>query len=50
MTESKILVVALLLVIIFLGLAVFLFFLENRLTRLEKKLKEAEKADKSKKA
>ncbi len=40
--ESKILVVALLLVIILLGLAVFLFFIEKKISRLESKLREIE--------
>lgn len=40
--ESKILVVALLLVIIFLGLAVFMFFIEKKISRLEKRVSDIE--------
>ncbi len=42
MSETKILVVALLLVIIFLGIAAFLFYLEKRIDASEKKIKEME--------
>ncbi len=43
MSETKILVVALLLVIIFLGMAAFLFYLEKRIAASEKKIRELEK-------
>ncbi len=42
MGETKIMLVALLLVIIFLGIATFLFYLEKRINKAEKKLKELE--------
>lgn len=43
MGETKILVVALLLVIIFLGIAAFLLYLEKRISASEKQLKKLEK-------
>ncbi len=39
MGETKIMLVALLLVIIFLGIAAFMFFLEKRISRAERLLK-----------
>ncbi len=42
MTEGKIMVVALLLVIIFLGITAFLFYLEKRIRVSETKLKKLE--------
>lgn len=49
MSETKILVVALLLVIIFLGMAAFLFYLEKRIAASEKKIRELEKNPKKEK-
>lgn len=43
MGESKILVVALLLVIIFLGIAAFMLYLEKRISASEQKLRKLEK-------
>ncbi len=43
MGEGKILVVALLLVVIFLGIAVFLFYLDKRLSISEKLVKQLKK-------
>lgn len=40
MAGEKIMVVVLLLLVIFLGIAVFLFYLERRLSASEKKLKQ----------
>jgi preprotein translocase subunit YajC len=40
--EGKLLVVILVLVVILLGLAAFLFYLERRLTRAEKQIREIE--------
>ncbi len=45
MGETKILVVALLLVIIFLGIATFLFYLDKRISVSEKKLKKLEESN-----
>ncbi len=42
MAEGKIIVVALLLVIIFLGITAFLFYLEKRIKASEMKLKKLE--------
>lgn len=42
MAEGKIIVVALLLVIIFLGITAFLFYLEKRIRASETKLKKLE--------
>ncbi len=44
MGETKILVVALLLVIIFLGIAAFMLYLEKRISASENKLKKLEKS------
>ena len=43
MAGEKIMVVVLLLLVIFLGIAVFLFYIERRLSASEKKLKQLEK-------
>ncbi|GEM_PF-1000874 len=42
--DGKIWVVALVMAIIFIGIAAFLFFLEYRLKRAEKKLRELEES------
>ncbi len=47
MDEPKILVVALLLVVIFLGIASFLLFIERRVASAERKLKELEDKENS---
>ncbi len=47
MAGEKIMVVALLLLVIFLGIIVFLFFIEKRLTSSERKIKELEALKKS---
>ncbi|MFP4064785.1 MAG: hypothetical protein ACLFN2_01450 [Bacteroidales bacterium] len=48
MAEGKILVVALLLIIIFLGITAFLFYLEKRIRASEKKLKQLEEDSRKK--
>ncbi len=50
MGETKMLVVVLLLLIIFLGIAAFLFYLEKRLAHAEKELKSLKDAEEKKAA
>lgn len=40
MDEGKILVVVLVLLVVFLGIAALMFYIERRLSKLEKKVKE----------
>ncbi len=48
MAGEKMMVVVLLLLVIFLGIAVFLFYLERRLSASEKKLKQLEEKQREK--
>lgn len=50
MGETKMLVVVLLLVIIFLGITAFLFYLEKRLAKAEQELKTLQENKKNKEA